>query len=242
MILFLGCSLTWGQSLVCEKWIEEGKSVDFINLHQPPYFNQEELSFEDDNYRKSNIYPYLVSKYFERPYLDTLSNGGSNEDNIFFLENINKLIYTPSIELVIFQFTEFMRDSMLHTVDDVDYPIIDSILLSQIHKINYICSNKLNEGKGAPWIGLSWRPEISSLIDTHYPNNFVSIHDESGKKYNCMSTLMDSHWKYKLNTKYENKIRDSHPSSEFHKVIFESIKNHIENKKIKFTEYQKSNI
>ena len=33
MILFLGCSLTWGQGLQIEKWLSEGKSIEFCKNH-----------------------------------------------------------------------------------------------------------------------------------------------------------------------------------------------------------------
>jgi len=67
MILFLGDSFTWGQGLPIEKWLKEGKSLDYCN-RLPPKVPSELYNYEDDNYRKQNHFPNLVAKHFNKSF------------------------------------------------------------------------------------------------------------------------------------------------------------------------------
>ena len=243
MILFLGCSLTWGQSLVYDKWLSDGKSYTFLNEHTPPSWNQEENTFEDDEYRRIHSYPYLVSKELNRPYVTRYGNGGSNEENMFILKNFEKFVGDSCcLELVVFQFTEFMRDEKIEMINEKNYPILKSLLLSQLVELDHYCKNKFGfnvdrKSREVPWIAFSWRQEMSDLLKQHYPDNFMQLVKPNGDTYESISELVDNNVGLRYN-EVDNKIKDAHPTHEYHKIVTESILNHIKNKKIKFSEYR----
>lgn len=111
MILFLGDSFTWGQGLYYEQWYNEmGISVDDINKTLPPKMTHENISYNDDLYRREYHYPNLVSKHFNKRYVTKYGNGGSNRNIINILENINHQTIFEGIELVVIQFTYWARD------------------------------------------------------------------------------------------------------------------------------------
>ena len=57
MILFVGCSYTWGSGLQYEYLYEKGWSIDELNKVLPVNYHLENLSYEADEYRKQNNWP-----------------------------------------------------------------------------------------------------------------------------------------------------------------------------------------
>ena len=173
MILFLGDSFTWGAGLQFEYLFQNGHSVDEINELMPPQTYLENLDYKSDEYRKKHHYPNLVAKELNKPYvLGKLGNGGTNNNMTFVIDNINELMQyydekqIKPIEMVIVQFTDFMRDvsddwtSNQHTRDLEENN--NKEILKQIKEFNVACQNK-----GLKWFGLSWHKEAGNILKKH---------------------------------------------------------------------------
>ena len=78
MILFVGCSFTWGAGLQFEYLSKKrGWTSDEINAINPPKSHLEHLDYKCDEYRKKYHYPNLVAKKMNMAYgLGKLGNGG----------------------------------------------------------------------------------------------------------------------------------------------------------------------
>ena len=113
MILFLGCSYTWGSGLQYEYLHnEKGWSIEEINKVLPYNYHLEHLSYGADEYRKQNNWPNLVSKEINKAYvIGTYTNGGSNMTTIVHsIDHCHKIARANSISTVIVQFTDWLRD------------------------------------------------------------------------------------------------------------------------------------
>ena len=250
MILFLGCSLTFGQGLQIEKWITDGKSIEFCNRNSAPHYNAEQLTYEDDLFRKSKSYPNLVSKELGVSYSTKWGNGGSNDNIVFIIENLQKLIYTQNIDLVVIQFTDVCRDDMFHYISQNNlYDLIDIHIKNQISKIDSILTGTIfdKEPTNIPWIGICWHKEHSSFMRKRYEKNFVPIFYKD-EEFNDISTLNQYvkdkvekvNWPkenaFELCDKYDG-VKDGHPTIEWHKVIADSIIRKIKKENIEFKRY-----
>ena len=82
MILFVGCSFTWGAGLQYEYLIEEENySFEQIQKMMPPDYFLEHCSHKADKYRQEKHFPNIVAKYFDSAYcLAKNGNGGNNEE------------------------------------------------------------------------------------------------------------------------------------------------------------------
>ena len=174
MILFLGCSMTWGQGLQIEKWISDGKSIDFCNKHNLPNYHAENLSYSDSQYRIAKSYPNLVAKELDVSYSMKWGNGGTNDEIVFIVENLEKLIHPYTLDLIVIQFTDMVRDEMFEYIHKNNfYDLIDVNLKNQINKIDKILTSpQIN----IPWISLSWHKEHSNFLKEKYPKNFVRLY------------------------------------------------------------------
>ena len=112
MILYVGCSYTWGSGLQYEYLLDKGWSVKELNKVLPVNYHLEHLSYEADEYRKQNNWPNLVSKELNKSFvIGTYTNGGSNlSTTLPVLNNTGKIARTNSIDLVVVQFTDWLRD------------------------------------------------------------------------------------------------------------------------------------
>lgn len=234
MILFLGCSLTWGQGLQIEKWISEGKTIDFCNRNTEPAYDAGMYSYEDDEYRKEKHYPRLVSKELNCSYSTQITNGGSNENNVRLLDNIQKckIGYEGAVELTIVQFTDFTREIFYHQYIKDNHervPHIKSYVLNQITHIDNITKGK--------WIGLSWPPEYSNAMKQYFPDKHIKI-KQNDKTYNCIKDWLEKNKRTNLELcdKYDGVI-DGHLSSEGHEVLAKSILEKIKEQEVEFTKY-----
>ena len=112
MILFVGCSFTWGSGLQYEYLHEKGWRVDELNKILPYNYHLELLDYGADEYRKTHNWPNLVSKEMNKSFvIGTYNNGGTNMRTIMnSLEHSHAHAQKNAIELVVVQFTSWTRD------------------------------------------------------------------------------------------------------------------------------------
>ena len=238
MILFLGCSLTWGQGLQIEKWLSEGKSIEFCNEHTEPHYSLEFMNYEDDEFRKSKAYPNLVAKELNVSYSTKWGNGGTNDEILFIIENIDKLIHPAGLDLIVIQFTDMVRDDMFqHIYQNNSYDLVEIHLKNQINKIDYTLAKKSID---IPWISLCWHKEHSDFLKQKYPKNFIKLHYDNNQFDNIQS--LNSYAKEVEGKSIElcdiyKGIEDGHPSSIWHQTISDSIIRKIKEEKIEFKKY-----
>ncbi len=151
MIVFVGCSYTWGSGLQYEYLQDKGWSIDEINKVLPVNYHLENLSYEADEYRKQNNWPNLVSKKLDKAFaIGTYTNGGSQLSTIRpAIEYTHRIARTNSIDTIVIQFTDWLRDvndeKITHypgdTTDIVTQEFIDNSILNQIQQIVTICDS-----------------------------------------------------------------------------------------------------
>jgi len=227
VILFLGDSFTWGAGLQFEYLFQNGHSVDEINKLIPPETYLENLDYKSDEYRKKHHFPNLVAKEMNMAYvLGKIGNGGSNNNMSFIINNIGELlmyyfVLSTPIEMVIVQFTEFMRDAsedweLNRYTGDFEENNKKEII-KQIEKFNKAC-----RGKNLKWFGLSWQKDMGNILKKHYPDKFIPILQDNDE-YVCFADLdIDRGSQLRL-ADIIDKCVDSHFSSEGHKLIAKSI-------------------
>ena len=246
MILFVGCSFTWGAGLQFEYLTKErGWTSDEINAINPPKSYLEHLDYKCDEYRKKHHFPNLVAKEMNMGYgLGKLGNGGSNYEIANILELTRTVLSgAKPIELVVIQFTDWVRSCPeivnrqnydgTGNIDFLSDKHIDDIITQQIKNIHDLTDEFLNKF-GVRWIGWSWKNDLAQVLKTKYPKNFVPLYHK-GKEYDSMDELIvvgvdwrfdDSSFQHKDNLRICDVIKgvnDPHLSSTGHKVIANSI-------------------
>ena len=225
MILFLGDSFTWGQGLPIEKWLKEGKSLDYCN-RLPPEFPSELYNYEDDNYRKQNHFPNLVAKHFNKSYVTKFGNGGTNKDIIDILRNIGSHCDRNGVDFYVIQFTEVSRDPNLHDTSDntfediVSKKGVDAFFEDYIKKQIKTIDNMMSKSYNKKWFGFSWRDDFGKILEENFPKNYIPI--DYNKSYNNFEELKKENRHLMLSGKYDG-IDDHHLNSEGHQVIADSI-------------------
>ena len=212
MILFVGCSYTWGSGLQYEYLYEKGWSVDEINKVLPDNYHLENLSYGADEYRKQNNFPNLVSKELDKAFvIGTYTNGGSHLSTIKpCIEHTNRIARDNSIDTVVIQFTDWLRD--INDEKLTKYPgqisdittqeFIDNTILNQIKQVTSICyefritqdpnlkNHTYPKNPYPAWVGLSWQKDVGDVLKKHYPENFIPIYRD-GKEYNSFAPDID---------------------------------------------------
>lgn len=239
MILFLGCSFTWGQGLWFEKWHEDGISTDVMNKNLPPQFPQEAMGYYDDEIRKKYHYPNLVAKELDRQYVTRWGNGGSNYNIHNCLTNVTNHMIPDGIDLLVVQFTDFMRDAQ-GDIERLEKNLgknesnFEYIMSEQINKIDNFCRNTHwyygDSFQEIPWIGFSWRDDMGKFLKKNYEKNYIPI-EYQGKEYEGFVQLENSDL-------YLNKTipgcKDYHLNIKGHKLISECILKKINSMDLKF--------
>ena len=229
MILFLGCSFTWGAGLQFEYLIDnEGWSTDDCEKLIPPNSFLEHLNYKSDMFRKEKHFPNLVAKHFDKHYsLGKFGNGGDNGNATFVLKNLGDFLVhqlkdrVNPIKLIVIQFTDWTRKPMWTLEQQVDKTI------EAIGDIN--------------WIGISWQDDISEYLKKVRPYNFCPI-EFDGATYDSFEHIINQppeetqDWRVKhkltLFGKYNGKLHDDHFSSKGHEVMAKSIIKKIEENNI----------
>lgn len=221
MIVFLGCSLTWGQGLHIESLLDSNKvGNNYINNQEPPQHPSENLSYEEDTIRKKYHYPNLVAKHFNRPYCTKYGNGGSNTDILTILKSINSQMMAEGIEAVVIQLTHVYRDNVFQSqfTKEKNYnDFLEYYVKSIVYKIEEYCKNlsfdKDGNNKNVPFIIMSWHKDVADILQSILSNQFLTFGE-----YNNLEDLMNSNKNYRISTKHFN-ISDNHPTIECHEAI-----------------------
>lgn len=241
MILFVGCSYTWGSGLQYEYLYDKGWSVDEINKVLPVNYHLEHLSYEADQYRKQNNWPNLVSKELDRAFvIGTYTNGGSQLTTIKkSVEHTHKIARANSITTVVVQFSDWLRDVNDDTISR--YPgnllnvttqeFIDNTILNQIEQVVNVCNSlrgaydhnlkdhKYPKSPYPAWVGLSWQKDVGDVLKKHYPENFIPIYRD-GKEYNSFAPNIDEGLRL---CDTISGVKDDHLNSEGCKMVADSI-------------------
>jgi lysophospholipase L1-like esterase len=242
MILFVGCSYTWGSGLQYEYLYDKGWSVDEINKVLPVNYHLEHLSYEADQYRKQNNWPNLVAKEMNKAFvIGTYTNGGSNlTTTLHSIEHCHQISRTNSITTVVVQFSDWLRDVNDDTISR--YPgknllnvttqeFIDNTILNQIEQVVNVCNSlrgaydhnlkdhKYPKSPYPAWVGLSWQKDVGDVLKKHYPENFIPIYRD-GKEYNSFAPNTDEGLRI---CDVLPGVDDTHLSSKGCKVIADSI-------------------
>jgi len=241
MIVFVGCSYTWGSGLQYEYLQDKGWSIDEINKVLPVNYHLENLSYGADEYRKQNNWPNLVSKELDKAFvIGTYTNGGSNlSTTLPVLNNTCRIARTNSIDLVVVQFTDWLRDMNDREIssypgnikDIVTEEFIETSILNQIKQIVHVCNgiresndpnlrnHKYPKSPYPAWVGLSWQKDVGDVLKKHYPENFIPIYCD-GKEYSSFAPNVDEG--LRLCDSIPG-LKDEHLNSEGCKLIADSI-------------------
>ena len=241
MILYVGCSYTWGSGLQYEYLLDKGWSVKELNKVLPVNYHLEHLSYEADEYRKQKNWPNLVSKELNKSFvIGTYTNGGSNlSTTLPVLNNTGRIARTNSIDLVVVQFTDWLRDMNDREIssypgnikDIVTEEFIETSILNQIKQIVHVCNgiresndpnlrnHKYPESPYPAWVGLSWQKDVGDVLKKHYPENFIPIYCD-GKEYSSFAPNVDEG--LRLCDSIPG-LKDEHLNSEGCKLIADSI-------------------
>ena len=212
MIAFVGCSYTWGSGLQYEYLHERGWSVDELNQVLPVNYHLENLSYEADEYRKQNNWPNLVSKELDKAFvIGTYTNGGSHLSTIKpSIQYIHRVARTNTIDTVVVQFTDWLRDINDDTItrypgnllDVTTQEFIETNILNQINQVVDSCNgirksndpnlkdHKYPETPYPAWVGLSWQKDVGDVLKKHYPENFIPIYRD-GREYSSFAPNVD---------------------------------------------------
>lgn len=233
MIIFLGDSFTWGQGLYYKKWIEDGKSKEFCERNLPPIFSHENISYRDDCYRKEKHFPNLVSKHFNRSYYSNPGNGGNNRDMFEISNEISKLAPHDAIDLVIVEFTEFLRDLQYKIPPHIDETLLDDWVYDnckqQIHRV----FDALTRNSIKNILMFSWRDDIGKILHSEYKDFTVPL-VYNNVEYKSFDKMLEEN--QELVIAGDLGISDGHFSEKGHSVISNCIIDKINSLNISFTE------
>ncbi len=118
MILFVGCSYTWGSGLQYEYLYDKGWSVDKLNKDMYRIISKDSidpLDYKADEYRKQYSWPNLVAKKLNKPYMVGTTKSASNLDQILksikHAKNLCHSSKSNQIDTIVVQFTDWLRDA-----------------------------------------------------------------------------------------------------------------------------------
>ena len=234
MIVFLGCSYTWGHGLAFERWIiEEGKTQEYCEKFLPANQRPQELfSYKDDEYRKQNHFPALVAKELDKPYVSKFGNGGSNYQILEILKGLKHHFGSDIhdvIELFVIQFTDFYRDTKIHRYLKEDELLeFDNLIQTEISKQLEMIDRFIYKEFDKRWYGFSWLDDLGNILKEKYPKNYIPIMYNESEYDNFEILIKDDTLNFSLKSKY-NRIGDDHFSLEGHKLIADSILAKINN-------------
>lgn len=236
MIVFLGDSFTWGQGLQIPQWLENGKTVKQCNFDMPPYQPSELYNYQEDEIRKSQHFPNLVAKHFNKSYVTKWGNGGSNQDIREILEISGQLMQTSGLDYFVIQFTELTRDSKLEFLLDENQKeripldgttpeqFFETYANTVVEEIDEVIRNYYRK----PWFGFSWFDDIGNILKEKYPKNYIPICYDN-QEFTSFDILRRNEYgkELTLSGKYQG-IQDAHFSKEGHEVLAQSIIKKIE--------------
>lgn len=216
MILFIGDSFTWGQGLQYYPLVEnKGWTWEDCERFHQSNRRFEMLGFEEDEFRKTHSFPYLVAKELGIPFqTPRFENGSDNQVSYGILESIQDFISTNNIFLVVIQFSSPSRSIL-----NGNEPKFNTIEKSIEHQVNRIAN--ILETHNIDWLGVSWQMEIGEILKTKYQKNYVPITYK-----NSTFSSFDSNENPLLNDLFISKsegITDGHFNLKGHQIIADSI-------------------
>jgi hypothetical protein len=224
MILFVGCSFTWGSGLQYEYLEKKGWSIDKINDDRNRIIKEDSidpLDYNADEYRKQHSWPNLVAKKLNKPYRVGTTKSSTNLNQILkSIKHEKELCYSSSanqIDTIVVQFTDWTRDdttfenSVNRTIEHHIKLIADAC--DDIRNDKFIKSKSYKTSYPS-WVGLSWHKDIGKLLEKDYPENFIPLYYKK-ERYNNFESFRGS----------DGLIlsRDGHFNSKGCKVIADSI-------------------
>lgn len=215
MIIFLGDSFTWGQGLQYIYLTEKkGWSWEECSNIVPPNLNLEWLGFEENEFRKTNSFPYMVSKKLDLSFsVGRFENGGDNQTIYQMLTQLMPFCTNNNIFCVVIQFSDASR-SLAHEYDPMEGSI-EKQIENQVKRISKFCqTNKI------PWVGVSWQPEIGDILKNNYSENYIPI-IYNGIEYTNFSTRHEGLADLFLTHNYP--IDDQHFNLKGHELVSDMI-------------------
>lgn len=218
MILFLGDSFTWGQGLHYYYLVEnEGWTWDDCRNFLQNNNRFESLGFNADEFRRTNSFPYLVSKTLNQPMITPrFENGGDNHNIYKLLENLNIYVTNTNVSKVIVQFSWPSRSAQF----DGNFNDVDKLIKHQIDRVSKKC-----EQMGLEWYAFSWYREMGNILKNEYTKNFIPILYK-GIEYECFEFMHYTKLQ-DLTIQFTKHIDDGHFNLEGHRVIADSIINKL---------------
>lgn len=185
MILFVGCSFTWGSGLQYEYLYENGWSVDRLNDDVNRVIAKNDvnpLDYKADEYRKQHSWPNLVAKELNKSYrvgtIKSASNLGQILKSIIHEKRLCYSSKSNQIDTIVVQFTDWTRDnlSIQSSIDKtIEYHVKQiADACDEIRNDKFI-NNHSYKTSYPSWVGLSWREDIGNVLKEKYVKNFIPI-------------------------------------------------------------------
>ena len=200
MILFVGCSFTWGSGLQYEYLEKKGWSVDKLNDDRDRIIKEDSidpLDYNADEYRKQHSWPNLVAKKLNKPYRVGTTKSASNLNQILnSIKHEKELCMSSSsnqIDTIVVQFTDWTRDditfnnSVSQTIEHHVKQIADAC--DDIRNDEFIKSKNYKTSYPS-WVGLSWQKDIGDILERDYPENFIPLYFKN-QRYNNFEYFRD---------------------------------------------------
>ena len=185
MILFVGCSYTWGSGLQYEYLYDRGWSIDKLTDDRDRIIKEDSidpLDYKADEYRKQYSWPNLVAKKLNKPYKVGTTKSASNLNQILnSIKHEKELCYSSKsnqIDTIVVQFTDWTRDDLI--IEDS----IDKTIEYHIKQIADACDDIRNDEviksksyktSYPSWVGLSWTKDLGDILKDKYSENFIPI-------------------------------------------------------------------
>lgn len=233
MIIFLGDSFTWGQGLYYKKWLESGKTIEFCEKNLPPKFSHENISYIDDEYRREKHFPNLVSKHFNRSYYSKPGNGGNNRDLYHIANEISKYAPSDAIDLVVVEFTEFLRDLNYKIPPEIGETLFDDWVYDNCKKQIHRVFDSLSRNAVKNIVMFSWREDIGKILHNEYKDFIVPL-IYNDIEYQSFDKMLEEN--QELVIAGDLNISDGHFSERGHEVIAKCIIDKVNSLNISFTE------
>ena len=224
MILFVGCSFTWGSGLQYEYLMKNGWSIDKLTDDLKRIVTEDSidpLDYKADEYRKQHSWPNLVAKKLNKPYRVGTTKSASNLNQILNSIKHEKELCMSStanqIDTIVVQFTDWTRDdttfdnSVKRTIQQQVKLIADAC--DDIRNDKFIKSKSYKTSYPS-WVGLSWQNDIGDILERDYPENFIPLYFKN-HRYNNFESFRDHN---KLTLGFDN-----HFNSKGCRIIADSI-------------------
>ena len=186
MILFVGCSYTWGSGLQYEYLYDKGWSIDKLTDDRDRIIKEDSidpLDYKADEYRKQHSWPNLVAKKLNKPYKVGTTKSASNLNQILnSIKHEKQLCYSSKsnqIDTIVVQFTDLLRDKVQFiqnsTDETIEYHIKQIADACDDIRNDEVIKSKSYKTSYPSWVGLSWTKDLGDILKDKYSENFIPI-------------------------------------------------------------------